>query len=293
MTESEFGDEILENTSNDTPTEETEEKNKDSQTQSESHSELSEKIRELTERNARNRELAIQKQERNAKLLEELERSLAESSHTRSWFAENAAESRVAPSLPTEDVASKEPVVEVITPETDTPIEKPEDEAALETVESQTEATPTKLRDESVEQPKETAKPVKNKTGLKIVLNLLFYVIVIVVLASVFMSAMEHILNDPFEIMGYTIQRVDSENIEHNYFIEHNYLENTLIITSNGLNEVAFSSYSWGRILAFFENSLTFKILVAGILLIVLSAGKEFLIDKFSPTSLEPELDGS
>jgi len=295
MTESELGDGVLKRESNDAPVGQSE-NNEVPQVKIEdaSHLDLNEKIKELTERNARNRELASQKQERNTKLLEQLERSLAESSHARSFFTENiveepvtpqadivvekpveeqiappAAEETVAPApqpqvdLVTESPAVEIPVEEKVAPQADVIAEKPVELA----VEKEVPA-------EKIEAPKES---LKNNTGLRVAINLLFYVIVIVIVGSVIISAMEHISSEPFEIFGYTLQRIGSENIVHDF------PENTLIITSN--NNVVFNSYSWGRILAFFEQSLTFKILVATILLIGLSAAKEVLVDRLSKRS--------
>lgn len=269
--ESKLEDATLKNNSNDAPVEQDE---KVEAHQVDTHPDLSEKIKELTQRNARNREIANQKQERNIKLLEQLERSLAESNQAKSFFSEHVIEETATPQIDIVDITPETSVEEPV--EVERVIEEiTEPQTETEEVASETEILEEKSAETVIETSKE--KP-KSKTGFKVMINLLFYMIVIFVVGSVIISAMEHFMSEPFEISGYTLQRTNSENRVQDF------AENTLIIISNnaGLEEVVFSSYGWGQILAFFENSLTFKILVSATLLIGLSAGKEYLIDQSS-----------
>jgi len=128
-----------------------------------------------------------------------------------------------------------------------------------------------------IEETPESGEVTENKKGLRMVLNLLFCLAFLVVLFSVVIAAMEHISEEPFEIAGYTIARIDADSL-------HDFQEHTLIFTTNnnGLEEVAFSSYPWGRILAFFESSLTLKILASTALLIGLAVWKGNIINSFA-----------
>jgi len=150
---------------------------------------------------------------------------------------------------------------------------------ALETDEDIIIETFEEYRVKRFERPVETEEePVvekSKKSGLRFVLNLLFFIICIIATISVVIAALEHITDEPFEIAGYTIKRVSESTA-------HAYQENTLILTTmnNGREEVVFSSYAWGSILAFFESSLTLKILAVGTLLIVLSVFKGLAVGK-------------
>lgn len=317
---------------------------------------LHERIKQLSEKNDRNKEIAGKKKELNSELLEKLERSLVSSNLTKDLIIKQQ-EIHAELIDKADDLMDETNILVGIEPKTKseeeaTPLEdetkfeesKTDDLSSDDETEIKTpsEVAQTKPDEKTsgiseilqVKKAEETpsSQPSKNKPA-KIALNILFYIIAIFMVLSVLISAIEHTSGDDLtEIMGFStlrvtsnetspdmrlnewalIRRLDADELEINqlalysdeerqsfglryidqietnaqgervFTLRGNSVADELITSDHILGEVVLTNYPLGRLIAFFEVSLTLKILTAAALLIVLHTIKQVLIEGIS-----------
>ncbi|MCL1990853.1 MAG: hypothetical protein FWG67_08195 [Defluviitaleaceae bacterium] len=210
-------------------------------------SDLVDRIKQLSEKNARNKELSTQKRALNLELLEKLENSLAESNRKKELTSQrqeirNFTDKPEVPTgatvvQPADDVVLEESKETEIKEPSDVSVEPPVAvvstpvDALKEDVKTpEPSVVPALPKVKPVDQPKQkrTTQDKKKSAAFRIVINGLFYLAFAAILGSVLLSGIEHTSGEELlDIMGFSMLRTRAENREPEL------QTNTLIIIRN------------------------------------------------------------